>query len=64
MDIVRDVLEQSQKNLEKFKSINVEKHLETRNDIGLLMCTDPNELDEKQLSYVQCLLFLHTADRT
>lgn len=47
MDIVKEVLEKEQRELEKFKSIQVEKHVECRTDLGLLMCTDPNELDER-----------------
>lgn len=50
MDIVNDVLRQASKNLEKFKTIDVKKHLEVRTDIGMLMCSDPNELDDKQLA--------------
>lgn len=49
MDIVREILEKEQRDLEKFKSIQVEKHLEVRTDLGLLMCSDPNDLDGKAL---------------
>jgi len=47
MNIVKDVLEKEQRDLEKFKTIQVEKLLDCRTDLGMLMCTDPNELDEK-----------------
>lgn len=49
MDIVQAVLEKQQKDLEKFKTINVEKHLECNIDLGFLMCYDPNDIDETQL---------------
>lgn len=49
MDIVREILEKEQRDLEKFKSIQVAKHLEVRTDLGLLMCSDPNDLDGKSL---------------
>lgn len=49
MNIVKEVLEREQKDLEKFKTIQVEKHIECRLDLGMLMCSDPNELDEKRL---------------
>lgn len=49
MDIVKQILEKEQKDLEKFKSIQVAKHLETRTDVGMMMLTDPNDLDESQL---------------
>lgn len=51
MDIVREILEKEQRDLEKFKSIQVAKHLEVRTDLGLLMCSDPNDLDGKALKY-------------
>lgn len=49
MDIVREVLEKEQRELEKFKTIQVEKHLEVRTDLGLLMVADPNDLDTQAL---------------
>ncbi|XP_017461196.1 PREDICTED: ribosome biogenesis regulatory protein homolog [Rhagoletis zephyria] len=49
MDIVKEVLEKQQRTLEKYKPITVDKHLEVRLDVGSLMCTDPNDLDEKGL---------------
>lgn len=49
MDIVRQVLEQEKRDLEKFKSIQVEKHLDVKIDLGYLLCSDPNELDETSL---------------
>lgn len=52
MDIVQEVLRKEQETLGKFKPIAVEKHLEVENDLGLLLCSDSNELDEAQLRYV------------
>lgn len=49
MDIVRRVLEEEKRDLEKFKSIEVNKHLEAKIDLGYLLCSDPNELDEQKL---------------
>lgn len=48
MDIVKEVLEKQKKDLEKFKSITVEKHLEVGIDVGHLMVTDPNYFDDDQ----------------
>lgn len=53
MDIVRRVLEEEKRDAEKFKSIEVEKHLETKVDLGYLLCSDPNDLDENRLRYEQ-----------
>lgn len=53
MDIVRRVLEDEKREAEKFKSIEVEKHLETKVDLGYLLCSDPNDLDENRLRYEQ-----------
>lgn len=47
--IVRNILEKEQKNLEKYKTIEVTKHLDVRLDVGMLMCSDPNDLDDKSL---------------
>lgn len=52
MDIVRRVLDEEKRELEKFKSIQVEKHLEAKIDLGYLLCADPNELDEVRLKWV------------
>lgn len=49
MDIVREILEKEQRELEKFKTIQVTKHLDVRTDLGLLMCSDPNDLDTQSL---------------
>lgn len=49
MDIVKQVLEKQQKELDKYKPITVEKHLECRLDVGTMLCTDPNDLDEQEL---------------
>lgn len=51
MDIVKRVLEEEQREAEKYKTIEVNKHLETKIDLGYLLCSDPNELDEKRLKY-------------
>lgn len=51
MDIVKRVLEEEQREAEKYKSIEVTKHLETKVDLGYLLCSDPNDLDEKRLKY-------------
>lgn len=53
MDIVRRVLDEEKRELEKFKSIQVDKHLEAKIDLGYLMCSDPNELDEVRLQWVK-----------
>lgn len=49
MDIVRRVLDEDKREVEKHKSIEVEKHLEVKVDLGYLLCSDPNDLDEKRL---------------
>lgn len=46
---MQEVLKREQDALSKFKPITVEKHLAVENDLGLLMCTDPNDLDQNQL---------------
>lgn len=51
MDIVKRVLEEEQREAEKYKSIEVKKHLEVKIDLGYLLCSDPNDLDEKRLKY-------------
>lgn len=51
MDIVKRVLEEEQREAEKYKSIEVTKHLEAKVDLGYLLCSDPNDLNEKQLKY-------------
>lgn len=51
MDIVRQVLEQERRELEKFKSIEVLKHLEAKVDLGYLLCSDVNDLDETALKW-------------
>lgn len=59
MDIVRQVLEQERRDLEKFKSIEVLKHLDTKVDLGYLMCSDVNDLDESSLKYVNDDVCVH-----
>lgn len=49
MDIVKEVLEKQQRELEKYKPITVDKHLECRIDVGMMLITDPNDLDENEL---------------
>ncbi|EDW73412.1 uncharacterized protein Dwil_GK16661 [Drosophila willistoni] len=49
MDVVKAVLEKHQKELDKYKPISVEKHLECRLDVGTLLITDPNDFDDRQL---------------
>lgn len=49
MDIVQEVLKREQEALAKFKPITVEKHLAVENDLGLLLCVDPNDVDENQI---------------
>lgn len=49
MDIVREVLEKQQKENEKYKSIEVEKHEEVNVDVGNLLVTDGNSFDDKEL---------------
>lgn len=51
MDIVRQVLDEERREAEKYKSIEVVKHLDADVDLGYLMCSDGNELDEQQLRY-------------
>uniref|UniRef100_A0A8D8C572 Ribosome biogenesis regulatory protein n=1 Tax=Culex pipiens TaxID=7175 RepID=A0A8D8C572_CULPI len=46
MDIVQEVLQKQKKDLEKYKPITVEKHLEVTVDVGHLMATDPNYFDD------------------
>lgn len=49
MDIVNEILEREQKKAEKYKPITVEKHLELDIDLGTLLATDPNDVDNKLL---------------
>lgn len=51
MDIVKRVLEEEQREAEKYKSIEVTKHLEAKVDLGYLLCSDPNDLNEKKIKY-------------
>ncbi|XP_065074094.1 ribosome biogenesis regulatory protein homolog [Ochlerotatus camptorhynchus] len=46
MDIVKEVLQKQKKDLEKYKPITVQKHLEAVLDEGHLMVTDPNYFDD------------------
>lgn len=67
MDIAREILRKEQRELEKFKSIQVQKHLDVRTDLGLLMSADPNDFDEKQLRYfafisMKLLMYIHMLD--
>ncbi|XP_022208321.2 ribosome biogenesis regulatory protein homolog [Drosophila obscura] len=49
MDVVKEVLAKHQKELEKYKPITVDKHLECRLDVGTLLITDPNDFDDREL---------------
>ncbi|XP_033159834.1 ribosome biogenesis regulatory protein homolog [Drosophila mauritiana] len=49
MDVVKEVLAKHQKELDKYKPITVEKHLECRLDVGSLLITDPNDFDDREL---------------
>ncbi|XP_055608465.1 ribosome biogenesis regulatory protein homolog [Uranotaenia lowii] len=65
MDIVKEVLDKQRKDLEKYKPITVEKHLEVATDLGHLMVTDPNYFDDEKFKadHEQYLLDL-TRDNT
>lgn len=52
MDIVKEVLEKQQRELEKYKPITVEKHLDCELDVGMMLLSDPNDLDESEMKYV------------
>uniref|UniRef100_A0A182TTF9 Ribosome biogenesis regulatory protein n=1 Tax=Anopheles melas TaxID=34690 RepID=A0A182TTF9_9DIPT len=49
MDIVKEVLQQQQQNLQKYKPITVEKALEPTIDVGHMLVSDPNYYDEEQM---------------
>jgi len=49
MDIVKRILNKCDEDSKKFKTISVEKHLECKTDIGLLLLSDPNEINDSQL---------------
>lgn len=49
MDIVKKVLEKQAKEAEKYKTINVTKHEDTKVDLGHLLVSDPNNFDESEL---------------
>ncbi|GBP77257.1 Ribosome biogenesis regulatory protein homolog [Eumeta japonica] len=49
MDIVKEILQREQKKNEKYKPITVEKHLELQIDLGSLLASDTNDLNEKLL---------------
>lgn len=49
MNIVNEILEREQKKAEKYKPINVDKHLDVELDIGTLLALDTNDLDTKAL---------------
>lgn len=49
MDIVTQVLEKQAKELQSYKPITVEKHLELELDVGALLAIDKNDLDAKAL---------------
>lgn len=65
MDIVKSVLDKQKKELEKYKPIVVEKHLEVGIDIGHLMVTDPNYFDDEKLrDHKELFLLDLTRDNT
>lgn len=45
---VQELLESHKKSQAKFKKISVEKHLECNVDLGYLLCSDPNTVNEKE----------------
>lgn len=49
MDIVKEVLEKQAKEAEKYKTIKVVKHEEVKIDLGHLLISDPNNLDENEI---------------
>lgn len=49
MEIVQEILEKQQKQLTKYKSIVIEKHLDCNIDVGRLLLKDPNEIDEQKI---------------
>lgn len=49
MDIVKEVLDKQAKEAEKYKTIEVKKHEEVRIDLGRMLLSDPNALDENEL---------------
>lgn len=63
MDIVQRVLDEEKRELEKFKSIQVEKHLEAKIDLGYLLCSDPNDLDERSFKYGYGLVTIYHSKR-
>lgn len=58
MDIVTQILNKAAKDAEKFKTTEVEKHLDLEIDLGSLVAFDINQLDLKELRLVfHCFLF-------
>lgn len=49
MDVVSQVMQNSALEAEKYKSINVEKHLDLEYDLGSLLAEDHNDFDLKLL---------------
>ncbi|XP_023015633.1 ribosome biogenesis regulatory protein homolog [Leptinotarsa decemlineata] len=49
MDVVKEILEKSAYDVEKYKSITVNKHIDLVYDLGTLLATDTNELDTELL---------------
>lgn len=50
MDVVSNILDKSAKEAEKYKSIQVNKHLDLDYDLGTLLVGDNNDLDIKSLT--------------
>lgn len=53
-------IEEEQREAVNSKSFEVNKHLEAKIDLGYLLCSDPNDLDEKRLKYVQWVQLNYT----
>lgn len=49
METVKEVFEKQKRELEKYRTIDVEKHEEVKLDIGHLLISDPNNFDEIEL---------------
>ncbi|XP_044760569.1 ribosome biogenesis regulatory protein homolog [Coccinella septempunctata] len=49
MVVLKEILKQSEQESLKYKSIDVQKHLEVQLDVGSLLAADPNVLDEQSL---------------
>ncbi|KAG5894125.1 hypothetical protein JTB14_004063 [Gonioctena quinquepunctata] len=50
MDVVKEILEKSALDAEKYKTITVQKHIDLEYDLGSLLASDSNDFDMKLLS--------------